>query len=388
MWGLKPLPAAFEQMEAARASIPRTLMLVGEEKTASHQWRVTWPCRVLSDHGFVADWCLAQNVNSVEPLLAAGRYNTLLTPRAHWNTDSEADAWLKVMHSYGVAWVYELDDDGWSPDIVARQARLFETEWRKGEQQLEFERQERIRLINCADGIVVSSQHLAETARKFTDQPVYYVPNLIDIDWFAGRQRDAKRIVPPLTIGWSGGIRDEQDLTNVAEAWHAISITYPTVRFIVHGTSPRTLTSAVPADRLTILSWSSLPDYPRALMNIDIACCAVAADVDFNKAKTPIKWMEASLAGAACVVSSTLYGPVVRDGYDALVAETPADWTHQLGLLIDQSALRRRLNRNAKKTIATSHSIQRQWPLWLEALGGALEHYKQPSNGQVVAHAA
>lgn len=378
-----PTNAVYAQLEAARATIPRTLMLVGEEKSASWQWRVSWPCRVISDHGFVADWCLAQNVNALLPLINAGRYNTLVTPRAHWKTTEEADNWLTVMHSYGLAWVYELDDDGWSPDIVARQAKLFEQEWRKGEQQLEFERQERIRIIQQADGVIVSSEALAEVARSFTDRPVYCVPNLIDADWFSTRQRDAKRIIPPVTIGWSGGLRDEADLAEVAVAWHAITERYPDVHFVVHGTLPRPLLQAVPADRITTLDWSSLPDYPRALMNIDIACCAVQHGVGFNKAKTAIKWFETTLSGAACVVSRELYGPVVRDGHDALVAQTATEWQTALARLIDSPTLRKRLQRNAVKTVKATHTLQAEWPVWLEALAGALDFKRSTTNGHV-----
>ena len=40
-----------------------------------------------------------------------------------------------------------------------------------------------------------------------------------------------------------------------------------------------------------------------------------------------IKWYEATYAGAACVVSPTLYGPAVTDGDNALLAETTDEWT-------------------------------------------------------------
>lgn len=381
---IQPQSAMISQIEAARYATPRSLFLVGEDKTASWQWRVSWPCKALSDRGFVADWCLAQNVGGLLPLINAGRYNVLVTPRAHWPTTEEADDWLTVMHSFGLAWVYELDDDGWSPDIVERQSRLFEQEWRKGVQQLEFERQERIRLIQRADGVIVSSPRLAEVANSYTDRPVFCVPNLIDADWFTNRISDAKRILPPITVGWSGGLRDEADLALVGAAWRQISDRYPDVMFVVHGTAPRPLTEAVPSERLRVLSWSSLPDYPRALMNIDIMCCAVQPGIGFNLAKSAIKWYEASLSGCACVVSRTLYGAEVRDGTDALIADTEADWVNAIARLIEEPTLRKKLQRNASRTIEAKHTLNQCWPEWVSALTGSLSFSRTSPNGVAV----
>lgn len=377
----------FATLEAARHKIPRTLFLVGEDKSASFQWRVAWPTKILSDHGYVADWCLAQNVQGLFPLIEAGRYNMVLTPRAHWNTQADADGWINAMRSFGLAWAYELDDDGWSPEIVQRQARLYANERDKGEQQLEIERLERIRLIQQCDAVIVSSTTLADVARSFTNRPVHHVPNLIDDQWFTSRQQDAKRIVAPLTIGWSGGNRDEIDLAIVSTAWTRIAEKYPDVKFVVHGTSPKLLTSAVPRDRLTMLGWSSFPDYPRALMNIDIGVCAVAPGVSFNDAKTSIKFVEMTLSGASCVVSKALYGATVRDGHDALVAETVDDWEQAISRLIDDAAFRRKLQRNARKTVEAKHTLRNDWAVWVEALADGLDFYQQSGRTNGVEHA-
>lgn len=368
---------SIQQIEVARAGIPRTLVLVGEDKSASWQYRVDWPCRALADHGFIGDWAYASAINGLMPLINAGRYNVLVTPRAHWATPEQGDDWLKVMHDHGLAWVYEIDDDGWSADIVQRQSKLYEQEWLKGEERLENDRLERIHLIQNADGVIVSSERLAEVARSYTNHPVFCVPNLIDVGWFDNRLSDAKRVVPPLTIGWSGGLRDEKDLINVGTAWTTIAERYPDVRFIVHGTTPTPLMNAVPGDRLLTINWSSLPDYPRALMNIDIACCAVEAGVGFNLAKTAIKWYEATLAGATCVVTPTLYGSEVRDGHDALVAETPEQWVGAISSLIDNPLRRKRLNRNARKRVVAEHSLTNGWVRWVEALAGSLAFYRE-----------
>ena len=109
---------SYTEIERARESVPRTLMLVGESKSASWAWRVEWPCKAMRDRGFVADWVGQTEIAAALYALNAGRYNLILTPRAHWTNPNDADNWINEVHNFGLAWAYELDDDGWSPEIV------------------------------------------------------------------------------------------------------------------------------------------------------------------------------------------------------------------------------------------------------------------------------
>jgi hypothetical protein len=123
------------------------------------------------------------------------------------------------------------------------------------------------------------------------------------------------------------------------------------------------------------LPWLPLSEYPRALINVDIGCCVVAPS-NFNEAKTPIKWFEMTLAGAACVVSPTLYGQAVTDGEDALLARTTEQWVSQLSRLIESEQLRRELQDNARTTVMTNHSLDNNWWRWPQAWGDAVEQYQ------------
>ena len=85
------------------------------------------------------------------------------------------------------------------------------------------------------------------------------------------------------------------------------------------------------------------------------------------------------------MVSNALYGEHVRDGVDALVASTVDDWEKQLARLIEQTPLRRRIQRNARKNVIENHALDTGWSRWLEALSGSLSYYQ---NSKVQLHAA
>lgn len=371
----------FEDIERARVSVPRTLMLIGESKSASWAWRVEWPCKAMRDHGFIADWVMTNEVAGAVFALQAGRYNLVVAPRLHWATRESGQAWVDSVRDYGCGWAYEIDDDGWSPEIVQRQARLFEQEWFKGEYQLELERQERIAIINQADGVIVTTPALGEVARRFTQQPVWVIPNMLDVDWFLGRLSDTKRIIPPLTIGWSGGVRDEADLDVVAEAWTRVARRYPEVKFVVHGITPKILANAVPGGQLVLMAWTALPDYPRSLVNIDIACCAVQDGPVFNAGKSPIKWMECSIAGAACVVSRPIYAEVVTHEHDGLICETVDEWEAALCRLVEDEEYRRAIADQAMRVVLERHALNKCWPAWIESLAGILADSRVDTKG-------
>lgn len=338
-------------------------------------WRVFQPFEELTRRGYVADWVHRDESEKVLGLLALGRYDLIVTPRIVWPTEGVGDKWIDTIHKANIAWCYEVDDDVYSPGIVQRQVGLFESERLKGEKQLEWERLERIRLLEQADGVSVTTQRLQTVIRsKVPQAPVKVIPNAIDARWFRETLRGCSRVVPPLSIGWAGGTRDASDLTPLAEAWREIARMYPHVNFSVQGHIPQSLYDAIPKAQRYTLPWLPLPEYPRGLLNVDIGCCIVAPTL-FNTSKSCIKWYEMTLAGAACVVSDTLYGQEVTHGVDALVADTTEQWIEHLSALIESEELRSEINRNARRTVMTEHSLEANWWRWPEAWADLLNTY-------------
>jgi glycosyltransferase involved in cell wall biosynthesis len=208
--------------------------------------------------------------------------------------------------------------------------------------------------------------------------PVYVVPNSIDARWFRETLRGCDRIPElkdKLTIGWCGGTREEIDMAPLAEAWPIIAQRYPEVEFVIQGHISDRLYNATPAERRHTLPWLPLPEYPRAMLNIDIGCCSVGA-MGFNHSKSAIKFYEFTLAGAATVVSPTVYGREVTDGHDALVAETAEEWVVALSRLIESAELRKALKRNARKTVMEHHSLENNWWKWPAAWSEAIDVFR------------
>jgi glycosyltransferase involved in cell wall biosynthesis len=341
------------------------LALVGD-MNGSALWRVLWPITALQQQGYVAEWDsnarLLVGALSVAP---SSPFDGYVLPRMSWPTAARslATRWLDAIHAAGRFVVYDIDDDMLTSADTYRRIELGQG-CGKTFDQLEADRADRLWALRQCDGVTVSTEHLGAIVSSFTDRPVVVVPNAIDVPWFRSVVRATTRQIPGITIGWAGGMRADRDVEAMAAAWGRIAARYAAVRFVVQGHVPPIILERVGRDRLAILPWMSLERYPAGLAQVDIACCSVAA-TRWNLNKSPIKAMEAALAGSAVVATPTLYGALVEDGQTGYLAETIDDWEAALAALIDRPAHRaivaRRLERHVERKHALAESLA-AWP--------------------------
>lgn len=365
---------------------PRMLSLVGD-LSGPTLWRVLQPTAVLQDRGYPAEWDFR-----TAPVIehAASAFDGFVLPRLAWPPIATglAARWFDLLRAAGKFVVYDVDDDIFSFADTARRVELGWTEGRSFD-QLEADRAARAWALRQCDGVTVSTDPLAALVRSFTERPVVVVPNAIDLPWLRTVLRRAQRRTDGITIGWAGGMRSGRDLAPVAEAWRRIAERFPSVTFVVQGHPDPGLLAAVPPDRLLLLPWLPLDRYPEGLVEVDIACCAVAAD-RWNANKSPIKAYEAAVAGAAVVASPTVYGDLVEHGLTGYLAETADDWERNLGELLDRPALRAIMATRLLRVVEKRHALARNvgaWPAAWAAIQADAAERRRDHAGLVVARA-
>lgn len=362
-------------MNRTWADTPRTLWVTTDVPDVCTLYRVWWPAMELSARGYIADYCQYGELNTFEPALSYGRYNTIVTPRMAFESQDAEDEWMRLMAAYPkIVWWYDCDDDLVTPSFVERM--LSTHHWPEdsmADLRLEAQRASRVRLIESADAISVANPHLGALSGRLSGTPAHVIPNGINTRPY----RYALDATPPramqhLTVGWSGGPRLERDLEPLYEVWPKLAELRPDVHFILQGWLPAKLVQLMPADRLHCIGGVSNERYPSILSNIDIFCC-VTGDDDWNLSKTPIKWFEATLAGCACVVSDRLYGPAIDPPYAALVAHTPDEWLRALLAMVDDPQLRTTVHDAALQTVLHQHTLPQTYSYWLDAWSVGLD---------------
>jgi hypothetical protein len=341
-------------------TVPRVLYLT-INADASAWWRVVRPVTRLAEAGYPCAWA---ELDDVDLATVGESYDAVVLTRFYWTDHEYGRRLVDDLHRQGLAVLYEIDDDWLSEGVSERLVAALRLDGTVAEQ--EQARADRIHAIGLVDGVLASSDPLAEVCRSHTRAPVLCVPNAIDAAWWADQLRDHERLVPGLTIGWLGGPRLDDDLAPVAVAWGRIAAAYPDVNFVVTGTQPGGVARYVPPERVWPIPWQTVDALPRAVANLDIACCAVAPH-PWNLKKTPIKAWEATLSGAAVVATPMLYGAVVTGGQDGLLAETADEWEYALGLLIERPAYRHAFQARQRERVLREHSLETQAHRWSDA---------------------
>jgi glycosyltransferase involved in cell wall biosynthesis len=355
----------------------KVLALVGEQD-GCFLWRIALPFTELQRQGYRGiEWGMRED-NRLAQIVH--QFDAVILPRLHWPIEerAKADQWFKALHRAGLAVIYEVDDDLFSEDFVRRLVV------QHGKSPAEAkERQSCIlHALRSCDGVTVSGQRLATMVREYTDQPVKVVPNFIDLTWFHKVQKAAQRQVPGLTIGWAGGNRPDADVEIMARAWARIAKRYPQVTFVIQGHHAKVLYDLVPNERIAMLDWMPIDQYPAGLVNIDIGCCPLG-DTKFNRAKTYIKAMEYAASGAAVVASPTVYSQLIDPTVNGYLATSVDEWEGYLSLLVESYTLRRDLSKRLLAKVRREHSLTRQAWRWVEAWDEITAHYRGDAPGSI-----
>nr|WP_294916600.1 glycosyltransferase [uncultured Neokomagataea sp.] len=161
-----------------------------------------------------------------------------------------------------------------------------------------------------------------------------------------------------IRIGYATGSRTHQrDFARASKAIAEILSLYPNVRLVLFqekdNKKPVLLIEEFPeliavANQIEWRDMTPLSELAYEFARFDISIAPLESDNVFCNAKSEVKFLEASLAGAASIVART--GPflrLVRDGETGLFADSIEEWRETLITLIENPAQRIRLARNA-----------------------------------------
>ena len=215
----------------------------------------------------------------------------------------------------------------------------------------------RLGILNAADEVIVSTAVLAETCRNILDdpgKPVHVVPNLPlpELETVAaliGKEQGWKKNNDILKIALTSGTLSHKQilkesiypcLLEVLEKHQKIELVV-----IGHIELPSTFTKY--EKRIQSVPFTSYADYLNLLSQASIALVPLEVHPTTD-GKSAIKWMEASLCGAACICSPVkAYTDVTSNGRDVMIAENIDEWRISLDTLIRDPELRHTLARNS-----------------------------------------
>lgn len=240
-----------------------------------------------------------------------------------------------------------------------------------------------------ADGVLVSSQALAERLRPLTRGRIVVLPNALDERLLPRTTRgtppdQGPQGERPLTVGYMGTATHDDDLAMVLPALTALAARHPgRLSFQVIGGARRLASreawraAGLPVRFLN--PWPTDEEYPSFLpwfaahADWDIAI-APLGDTPFRRCKSDIKFLDYCALGTAIVLSDVPpYAATVRHGETGLlVANTPEAWLTALNTLVADAPLRARLGRAAGRYLRAERVLALRAGDWDAAIRGLL----------------
>ncbi len=261
-----------------------------------------------------------------------------------------------------VPYLYDIDDPIFSSTIYGQNRNLdFLSAIEKA--GLLASTAEHLHAMQRCQGVIVSTPRMAEAAAEAGMHKVFLWRNAIDAETEAAarnaissvRTRNPERVV----ITYASGSRaHEADFREIERALVDVLGRHQNVYFHVIGylEIPETLEPF--RNRIEITPFSDYLAYMRSLANADIALVPLVRD-DFNDCKSAIRYMEASLVGAACVVSEIGdFRHIIKDGRNGYLAGDQKAFESALERLVGDVELRKRLAANAREDVMATLTVE------------------------------
>ncbi len=302
-------------------------------------WRGLWPAANLQQHGHgAAVWSVAPNAEppmaNINVIVCCQRAENRLGATAHLREWCEAHRILLVA---------DVTDDPYPDDspLWQRKRRINNTTI----EDLVFDHLRNVHLITVnTPTMKVRLRGLHTNIEVIEDQ--YYPPQ-----WTIEREPHNG-----VVIGVAGGDTHANDWRVLIDPWKRIAKEYPQTRFAIIGAQYDYLLDCVPTSRTIVVPWRDVLSYQKSYATLDIGCAPLAETI-WNASKSPIKWVEYGLAGAAPVVSRTVYSRYCQHAIDALVVNTSEQWYRALSILVNNPGFRARIATNARKHAAERFAL-------------------------------
>jgi glycosyltransferase involved in cell wall biosynthesis len=226
--------------------------------------------------------------------------------------------------------------------------------------------------MRACDGMIVSTPYLARRYAKF-NRNIYICENGIDLD----RYQLTRPPRDSINIGWAGATGHLEALLPWVSELMAMMREDARLRFVSIGEPG--VAQAVGQElgnprRAMGIPFIPMESYPSAMTNFDIAL-APGGDTAWYRAKSDLRWLEASALGMPTVADPRVYDNI-EDGVTGFHATTPAEMSSVLRTLIDDPDLRERVGEQAREEVTSERSSEVAAMKWLEVCSAVAGGYE------------
>jgi Glycosyl transferases group 1 len=279
-------------------------------------------------------------------------------------------AWLRqinALRARGIKVLYEIDDylHGVAKTPLHDYAKYF-TPQRLAAHEL---------CMRACDGIIVSTDYIARRYAKF-NRNVYVCHNGLDVARYHLTRPERSTV----NIGWAGATGHMRMLVPWINETLTVMREHPDTCFIAIGEPgvAAPINQLLGGERALGIPFCPLECYPAAMCMLDIAL-APAGQSAWYRAKSDLRWLEASALGIPVIADPTVYAEI-EDGVTGFTVATPRAMADVLRVLVETPELRWAVGQEARAYVyehRTSVDAALQWAEVFDAVVGEHESIHQ-----------
>jgi len=209
---------------------------------------------------------------------------------------------------------------------------------------------------------------------------IYVIPYMIDPRRWANLKQPPDHS-PEVWLGWLGAGQHFGDIEILEPVIEHVLEEYDHVRFfqrLLPGEclSPKAqrLQKAHPERYVIFRNWVDHDKWPQYFVSsaFDIIL-APLRDTQFNRCRSPMKWMEAAICGKPCVSSRTFgYVDAIHNRKDGFLCGRPKHWVRAVDELIGSKELRANVGAAARERVLDEYNLEKNAHLWADAFKDVL----------------
>ena len=249
-------------------------------------------------------------------------------------------------------------EDGKNINLKANQKRLDNIRW----------------ACEIADAVTVTTPILAQCYEPYAKR-IFVLPNSIKPELWESLPLPAH---DEIRLFWAGGASHYEDWCILSDVLPPLFEKYKNLRLVIMGSKFDGTLKRIPKDRISFQPWVETAAYPYVvrILNPDIGLIPLL-DTQFNRAKSPIKFLEyAGLPIASCVSYVPPYDEMAHIDMEAGVFIENNDtsaWIEGLSMLIEDRIYRAKIAGKAYELVTKHFNIHNTYKLWLECYEKVLE---------------
>lgn len=226
-----------------------------------------------------------------------------------------------------------------------------------------------------ADVVTASSLPLVDYLSELNPNAKLVDNYLNDNLWEMVEPRINRRDNQKVIIGYMGGQTHQQDIAEVADTLLKLKEKYDDfLEYRFWGVQPPQKLQDLPSTTWIDLNLEDYSEFASYFTQQDCdILIAPLKDNEFNRSKSPLKFLEYSALGVPGVYSKVpAYEVIVEHGVNGYLASHSKDWEIYLSELIEDSSLRYKLAVQAQQTVKTRWLLSEHYTEWSQIYHKAL----------------